>query len=110
MWVIITLLKDTGAIEVPVDHRPRRCSATDATTMARNVLEEWFGLAVAAVKAYGWYAVAAAIVLYFSWPRITAFRKDLSLREANDPTRRKVLDAQRMKVRLQQQKALDHVD
>lgn len=78
--------------------------------MSRNVLEEGFEFVILTIQRYGWYVVAMVIILYFSWPQITAFRKARSLQEANDPKRRSVLDAQRMRVRLQQQKALDHVD
>jgi hypothetical protein len=78
--------------------------------MARNVLEDGFEVVVVTIQTYGWYAVGLAIALYFSWPHITNLRKQLSLREANDPMRRSVLDAQRTRVRLQQQQSLDHVD
>lgn len=78
--------------------------------MSRNVLEEGFSLILSYVQQYGWFAVAGVIILYFSWPSIKEFQKARSLADANDPRRRAVLDAQRLRVRLQQQKALDHTD
>jgi hypothetical protein len=78
--------------------------------MSRNVLEEGFDVVITFIQNYAWYAIAIALILYFNWPRIVEFQKARSLAEANDPQRRSVLDAQRMRVRLEQQKALDHVD
>jgi hypothetical protein len=78
--------------------------------MPRNVLEEGFDVMISFIQAYAWYAIAVALILYFNWSRITEFRKARSLAEANDPQRRSALDAQRLRIRLEQQKALDHVD
>lgn len=78
--------------------------------MARNVLEEGFELVIRWIQSYGWVCVGVSLALYFSWPQIQAYRKAWSLASANAPERRKVLDAERLAIRLKQQKALDHVE
>lgn len=78
--------------------------------MPSNILEEGFAFALECVQKYGWFAVFTAIGLYFSWPQIKAYQQARSLADANNPQRRAVLDAQRLRVRLQQQKALEEED
>lgn len=75
--------------------------------MPSNILEEGFAFVVECIQKYGWYAVFTAIGLYFSWPQIQAYRNALSLADANNPQRRSILEAQRLRVRLQQQKSLE---
>ena len=76
--------------------------------MSRNILEEGFEFVIYIIQSYGWYFVALSLAIYFGWPQIIAFRNARSLASANDPKRRKVLDAERLAIRLRQQKALDH--
>ena len=75
--------------------------------MATNVLEDAWLIIIDFIQRFGWFAVFTVIALYFSWPQIEAYRKARSLADANNPQRRAVLDAQRLRVRLQQQKALE---
>ena len=75
--------------------------------MGANVIEDAFQEVIKLIEAYGWFAVFTAIVLYFSWPQIKAFQARKSLEEANDPQRKAVLDAQRLRIRLSQQTALN---
>ena len=74
--------------------------------MARNVLEEAYLQGISLIQKYGWFVVIGAIILYFSWPYIEEFQRKRSLAEANNPQRRAVLDAQRLRVRLSQQQSL----
>lgn len=55
------------------------------------------------LEAYGWYMVLVLLALYMLQPHILRLRAELSLRQANNPTRRKILDEERKRVRLQQQ-------
>ena len=75
--------------------------------MGVNVIEDIFQEVLKMVETYGWFVVITAAVLYFSWPQIKAFQARKSLAEANDPRRKAVLDAQRLRVRLNQQKSLN---
>mmetsp|Transcript_29312 Transcript_29312/g.49474 ORF Transcript_29312/g.49474 Transcript_29312/m.49474 type:complete len:209 (-) Transcript_29312:293-919(-) len=52
---------------------------------------------------YGWYIVLAVVAFYLLQPQLQTLRAELSLRQANNPTRRKILDEERKRVRLQQQ-------
>jgi hypothetical protein len=45
-------------------------------------------------------------LLYFSWPKIEEFRRQRSLAEANDPRRKAILDAERIRIRQRQQTKL----
>ena len=52
---------------------------------------------------YGWHIVFCLLALYFSWPYIDKFMKHRSLAQANNPTRKKILDEERKRVRMYQQ-------
>lgn len=52
---------------------------------------------------YGWYIVLAMVAYYLLQPQLQTLRAELSLRQANNPTRRNILDEERKRVRLQQQ-------
>jgi hypothetical protein len=55
------------------------------------------------LQAYGWYLVLTLLALYLLRPSLQRLRAELSLRHANNPTRRGILDEERRRVRLQQQ-------
>lgn len=71
-----------------------------------NIIEEYYLIFISYIHKYGWYVVAALIVYYFSRPNIKKFQEEMSLRSANDPKRRSVLDEQRNKIREKQQREL----
>lgn len=78
--------------------------------MSRNVLEDAYNYVIELIQNYGWYIVGTILLLYFNWHRIVAFQKARSLAAANDPQRKAALDAERLRIRLKQQKSLDHTD
>ena len=59
------------------------------------------------LQAYGWHIVLGALALYLLQPYLHRLRAEISLRRANNPTRRKILDEERKRVRLRQQ--IDHL-
>jgi hypothetical protein len=74
--------------------------------MSPNVLEEGFEFVLKIIQQFGWYVVFGIILLYFSWPKIEEFRRQRSLAEANDPRRKAILDAERIRIRQRQQTKL----
>lgn len=60
----------------------------------------------ALLQAYGWYAVLGLLALYLLRPRLQDLRRELSLRQANNPARRRILDEELRRVRLEQQMEL----
>lgn len=72
-----------------------------------NILEEYYGYITSLIQKFGWYVLFGAILLYFSKDKIRAFQAEMSLRSANDPKRRSVLDEQRKKIREKQQKMME---
>lgn len=74
--------------------------------MTQNIIEEYYHSLVAALQYFGWYIVAFVLLLYFSQPYLKKMWHDYSLRQANDPYRKAILDEERKKVRLAQQRKL----
>jgi hypothetical protein len=54
------------------------------------------------IEEYGWYIVFTAIAYYFSLPYLDNWARERSLASANDPERRRILDAERNRVRARQ--------
>ena len=68
-----------------------------------NAITDALGTCQGLLQAYGWYLVLAVVAMYLLLPSLLKLRAELSLRHANNPTRRKILDEERKRVRLQQQ-------
>lgn len=79
----------------PDSHTPHS-SGSDAI---RELLEECVNM----LQSYGWYILLVLLVLYLLRPHLHQLRAQASLRLANNPTRRKILDEEKKRVRLQQQ-------
>jgi hypothetical protein len=86
--------------------RRRGTAQIQSAPMSRNVIEEAREQIVLFLHRFGWYIVLAGLVIVFSQPYLKTLREKQSLAAANDPLRRKVLDNQRLRVRLAQQKAV----
>lgn len=67
------------------------------------MIEDIFNYIVAAVKRYGWSVIFVLIGFYFAAPYIAEFQRQRSLASANSAERRKVLDEDKRRVRLNQQ-------
>jgi hypothetical protein len=68
-----------------------------------NAITDLFQNLHGLIQAYGWYVILGLIALYMLQPQLQRMRAEWSLRQANNPTRRKILDDERKRVRLQQQ-------
>lgn len=68
-----------------------------------NVITEAFESMKAFLQSYGWYIVFILIGAYFFRPYAQQIRTEISIRQANNPTRVKILDEQRKRARLRQQ-------
>lgn len=74
-----------------------------------NVIEDTYKYLIILIQQYGWFIVAISIILYFSYPIIKSKMRELSIRQANDPYRKAILDEDRKKVRKLQQNELTKV-
>lgn len=72
-----------------------------------NAITDLYEEAKLFLQNYGWYIVLVLLAYYIFQPQLRDLRAELSLRQANNPTRRKILDEERKRVRLQQQ--MDHL-
>ena len=73
---------------------------------AANVIEDTYHYLISLVQKFGWFIVAIAIAVNFSYPFIQSKMRELAIRRANDPYRRAILDEDRKKVRKIQQQEL----
>jgi hypothetical protein len=73
---------------------------------AANVIEDTYHYLISLVQKFGWFIVAIAIAVYFSYPFIQKKMRELAIHRANDPYRRAILDEDRKKVRKIQQQEL----
>jgi hypothetical protein len=67
-----------------------------------NALEELLLGAQTLIETWGWPILLTLLAIYFSRPYIDAFMKQQSLRSANNPQRRQVLEKDMRRVRMQQ--------
>mmetsp|Transcript_31583 Transcript_31583/g.43340 ORF Transcript_31583/g.43340 Transcript_31583/m.43340 type:complete len:83 (+) Transcript_31583:2-250(+) len=72
-----------------------------------NILEEGYSYILFFIQSYGWYLIGLGILYYFSKPYINERLRKYSLDQANNPYRRSILDEDRKKVRMAQQRALN---
>ena len=72
-----------------------------------NILEEGYNYVLFFIQSYGWYLIGLGIFFYFARPFINEKLKQYSLEQANNPYRRSILDEDRKKVRMAQQRALN---
>ena len=77
--------------------------------MAANIIEDSYKYLIILVQKFGWYIVAISIALYFLNPIIKSKLRELSLRQANDPYRKAILDEDRKRARKLQQKELTKI-
>ena len=68
-----------------------------------SVVDESIIKAIEFVQYYGWYVVFTLIALYFAEPWISSARHRMSLASANAPSRVRILEQERQRVRLRQQ-------
>ena len=71
--------------------------------MALSFFDEVVVYVIDTLQRWGWTIVVVLIVLYFSQGYLEEAGNAWSLRNANDPSRVKLLDEERRRVRLQQQ-------
>jgi hypothetical protein len=72
-----------------------------------GVVDEWIMRGVELLQAYGWYVVFSLVAFYFAQPAISEMQSRMSLSQAQAPSRVRVLDEDRQRVRLRQQ--LEHL-
>lgn len=77
--------------------------------MAANVIEDSYKYLIIIIQKFGWFIVAISITLYFMNPIIKSKLRELSLRQANDPYRKAILDEDRKRARKLQQKELTKI-
>ena len=66
------------------------------------VIDEYVSLLVQLVQQWGWYVVFSFLAFYFLQPTLVQWQQQHSLAGANDPTRMRMLDAERDRVRARQ--------
>lgn len=71
--------------------------------VGRNAITDLIDFGCGFLQSYGWYIVLALVAFYCLQPSIRQLRSQLSLWQANNPTRRKILDEEKKRIRLQQQ-------
>mmetsp|Transcript_30117 Transcript_30117/g.50371 ORF Transcript_30117/g.50371 Transcript_30117/m.50371 type:complete len:92 (+) Transcript_30117:83-358(+) len=72
-----------------------------------NLIEEVYFNLTTFVQTYGWYFVFAALAIYISQPYLNKLHQERVLATANEPRRKAALDAQRLRVRLAQQRLVN---
>ena len=71
-----------------------------------SAIDEFVGYVQYFLELHGWKIVFCAVTLYMAQNYITDALEALSLARANNPERRRVLDLELRRVRLQQQRKL----
>ena len=73
---------------------------------ATNILDEYYHHLIQFIQSYGWFILFSAILYYNYRPHINKYLETRSLAEANDPKRCSILNAQKRKIREEQQRKL----
>jgi hypothetical protein len=67
-----------------------------------TIVDEYVSLSIQLIQEYGWYLIFLLVTYYFMQPVLEDFRAHQSLRNANDPARTRVLNAERDRIRAKQ--------
>ena len=67
-----------------------------------TIIDEYLSLSIQLIQEYGWHLIFLLVTYYFMQPVLEDIRAHRNLRNANDPARVRVLNAERDRIRAKQ--------